>query len=99
MYVEMYGDNTQQKNNLPSTVHLRVRHESASYFKDGNNVIRKFRQKLGTTSWQKFQFNRFGITDQAKCDEEISKDNSKYSGLVRQRGNDLKYTRNIKGRI
>lgn len=75
----MYGDNTQEKNNLPAEVHLRVRHESASYFKDGNNNIRNFRQKLGSTSWQKFEFNRFRITDKDKCDEASSNDNSKYN--------------------
>ena len=77
MYVELYGPKSREKNKMPERVHLKVRHESASYFKDGKRKIKEFRQKLGTTSWQKFAFDRFIITDKAKCTAEKEKGNSK----------------------
>ncbi|XP_028514531.1 uncharacterized protein LOC110237834 [Exaiptasia diaphana] len=77
MYVELYGPNSQENDdNMPVRVHLKVRHESASYFKDGQGNIKEFRQKLGTTSWRKFEFDRFTITDTARCNEEKQKGNS-----------------------
>lgn len=74
MYVELYGDES-QSNDYPAEVYLRLRHMSASYFRDGNDTIQEFRQPLG--SMRKFEFNRFAITDIAKCNEKKMKGNSK----------------------
>lgn len=73
MYVELYGDESQNENNLPANVYLRLRHMSGSYFRDGNGTVREFRQALA--SWRKFEFNRFAITDTAKCNAEKKKGN------------------------
>ena len=48
---------------------------SGSYFRDGNNEIKEFRQPLG--SWRNFDFNRFAITDTDGCNNEKKKGNSK----------------------
>lgn len=80
MYVELYGDETQRENNFPSTVYLRLRHMSASFFRDGNGEVREFRQQ-NMDVWRKFEFDRFAITDTAKCQAEKKKGNSKYSHI------------------
>ncbi|KXJ22165.1 hypothetical protein AC249_AIPGENE4192 [Exaiptasia diaphana] len=69
MYIELYGegDITKKINNLPAMVRLKVQRQSASYFKDGAGHAREFRQSL--TDWRKFDFNRFGITDENKCNK------------------------------
>ncbi|KAL9982898.1 hypothetical protein ACROYT_G005011 [Oculina patagonica] len=72
MYVELYGDNT-QNGNYPSKVYLKLRHMTSSQFRDGNGDIREFRQVLG--SLRKFEFNRFAITNTTKCNEEKKKGN------------------------
>ncbi|XP_027053467.1 uncharacterized protein LOC113680632 [Pocillopora damicornis] len=69
MYVELYGDETQRENNFPATVYLRLRHMSASFFRDGNGEVREFRQQ-NMDVWRKFEFDRFAITDTAKCQAE-----------------------------
>ncbi len=74
MYVELFGDNT-QSGNYPAKVYLKLRHMSASHFRDGNGNIHEFRQKLGF--FRTFEFNRFAITNTTKCNEETKKDNSK----------------------
>ncbi|XP_028517529.1 uncharacterized protein LOC110247684, partial [Exaiptasia diaphana] len=72
MYIELYGDNTQGDNNMPLMVHLKARHGSASYFKDGSGHIKHFRQKLSLeTSWHKLVFNRLTITNPDKCEEQL----------------------------
>ncbi|XP_020909805.2 uncharacterized protein LOC110247688 [Exaiptasia diaphana] len=76
MYVELYGDNTQEDNNMPAMVHLKVRHGSASYFKDGSGNIKQFRQKLSIdTSWRKLVFNRFAITNTDRCNQDSREGN------------------------
>ena len=75
MYVELYGDTTQDDNNVPAEVHLKLRHMSASYFRAGNGSIKEFRQPLA--SLRNFEFNRFAITNTAKCNEEKKNGNSK----------------------
>ena len=75
MYVEMYGKESTKDKSMPETVHLKVRHESATYFKDGRGTIRQFRQKL--PSFQKFEFNRFTITNKEKCSKANEKGNCK----------------------
>ena len=67
MYVELYGDTTQENNSMPSTVHLNVKRLSSSYFTNGKGEVKEFRQP--PTSSQKFKFDRLKITDKAKCDE------------------------------
>ena len=81
MYVELYGDNTQEENGLPRIVHLRVRHGGSSYFKDGNGNIKQFHQKLADSSWRKITFNRFSITNENNCNLEIDKGNGKYGAV------------------
>ena len=76
MYVELYGNESQKKNDLPAKVYLKVRHSTASYFRDGNGVVREFRQPLAA-SCEDMNFNRFAITDTAKCNAEKKKGNSK----------------------
>lgn len=73
MYVELYGDNTQENNGMPPRVYLKLRHLSGAYFRDGTDKIKEFRQPLA--SWRKFEFDRFGITDTAKCNEARRKGN------------------------
>lgn len=75
MYVELYGPTTKQNNSMPAIVHLELRHGSASFFKNGGGQIKEFRQKLAL--FRKFTFNRFAITDEARCNQEISRGNSK----------------------
>ena len=75
MYVELHGDNTQEKNNMPWRVYLKLRHLGASYFRDGTGKIKEFRQPLA--SWRKFEFNRFAITNTTKCNQEKMAGNSK----------------------
>ena len=75
MYVELYGDNTQERNEMPFRVHLNVARFSSSFFKDGTGRIKEFRQPPASS--QKFEFNRFAITNTAKCNEEKHKGNGK----------------------
>ncbi|XP_027053468.1 uncharacterized protein LOC113680633 [Pocillopora damicornis] len=74
MYVELYGKETQRENNFPATVYLRLRHMSASFFRDGYGKMREFRQQ-NMDVWRKFEFDRFAITDTAKCQAEKKKGN------------------------
>lgn len=69
MYVELYGDNTQSSNGMPDNVHLKLRHEGASYFRGAGGTIREFRQSLKEVdaSWRDFKFDRTQITDPQKC--------------------------------
>ncbi len=48
---------------------------SASYFRNGNGSIKEFRQPLA--SLRNLEFNRFAITNSAKCNEEKMNGNSK----------------------
>lgn len=76
MALELYGDESQNHdNNLPAKVYLKLRHMSGSFFRDASGEAREFRQPLG--SLRNFEFNRFAITDTAKCNEEKKKGNSK----------------------
>ncbi|KAJ7390268.1 hypothetical protein OS493_026143 [Desmophyllum pertusum] len=72
MYVELYGDDSQGEG-FPAKVYLNLRHMAASYFRDESDTVKEFRQPLGST--RKFQYNRFAITDETKCKEELKKGN------------------------
>ena len=75
MYVELYGNGSQSLNNQSASVYLKLRHLSATYFRDGNGMVREFRQPLAQS--RSFQFDRFAITDTASCNAEKLKGNSK----------------------
>lgn len=76
MYVELYGEeNENDSNNLPAKVYLKLRHMSGSYFRDATGQAKEFRQPLA--SLRNFEFNRFAITNTAKCNEEKKKGNGK----------------------
>jgi len=75
MYVELYGDTTQDENDMPPRVHLNVTHLSSSYFRDGAGRVREFRQPPASS--RKFEFNRFAITNTTKCNEETRNGNGK----------------------
>lgn len=77
MYVELYGDNTQEQNGMPSRVHLNVARLSSSYFRDGTGKVKEFRQPPASS--RKFEFDRFEITNTAKCNEEKKKRIRKYA--------------------
>ena len=68
MYIELYGSGSQTENNLPGRVYLGLKHSTGSYFRDGNGAVREFRQPLALQH-RTFKFNRFAITDTAKCVE------------------------------
>ena len=53
---------------------------SASFFRDGYGKMREFRQQ-NMDVWRKFEFDRFAITDTAKCQAEKKKGNSKHSHI------------------
>ncbi|KAJ7375658.1 hypothetical protein OS493_039784, partial [Desmophyllum pertusum] len=72
MYVELYGDDSQGEG-FPAKVYLNLRHMAASYFRDESDTVKEYRQPLGST--RKFQYNRFAITDENKCNEEKKKGN------------------------
>ena len=77
MHVELYSDgDPSQFEDIPAKVYLRLRHLSASYFRDGNGETKEFRQKL--VSERTFHFNRFEITDTEKCNERKKQGESKY---------------------
>ena len=77
MYVELYSDfNPSQVQEIPAKIYLRLRHLSASNFRDGYGKVKQFRQKLG--SERTFYFDRFQITDTAKCNEGKQKGESKF---------------------
>ena len=82
MYVELYSDDDpSQFEDIPAKVYLRLRHLSASYFKDGNGETKEFRQKL--VSERTFHFSRFEITDTDECNERKKKGESKLQVLCR----------------
>jgi len=66
IYIELFG-HVEQSDSVPAKVYLKVRHHSGSYFRDGNNTIQQYRQPLG--KHKNIQFNRFTITNEAKCRE------------------------------
>ena len=76
MYIELYGDNS-QNGSYPyrADVYLKLRPMGGSYFRDGNGKIKQFQQPLGLG--RTFKFNRFSITNTAKCNKETKKGNSK----------------------
>ena len=77
MYIELYSDDDPaQVQGIPAKVYLRLRHLSASNFRDGYGNVKQFRQKLG--SERTFYFDRFQITDTAKCNEGKQRGESKY---------------------
>ena len=78
MYVELTGEE-EQPASVPSTVHLQVRHSSASFFRTGSGTIKEYRQPLG--SFRKMKFRRFAISDEAKCGQEERKGNSKITDI------------------
>ena len=75
MYIELYGDNSDQIGKYPAKVYLKLRHMSGSYFRDGYKKVKEFRQPLGF--WRTLEFNRFSITNTTNCYKEKKKGNSK----------------------
>ncbi len=75
MYVELYGDESENDNNLPAKVYLKLRHMGGSFFRDASGDTKEFRLPLA--SLRKFEFNRFAITNTSKCSAEKKKGNSK----------------------
>ncbi|KAJ7392019.1 hypothetical protein OS493_014955 [Desmophyllum pertusum] len=67
LYIELKGQDDQPES-VPDTVHLLVRHLSASFFRNGDGSINEYRQPLG--SFRKMKFRRFAISDETKCREE-----------------------------
>ncbi|XP_078358122.1 uncharacterized protein LOC144642894 isoform X1 [Oculina patagonica] len=74
MYVELYGDESENDNNLPAKVYLKLRHMGGSFFRDASGDTKEFRLPLA--SLRKFEFNRFAITNTSKCNEEKKKGSS-----------------------
>ena len=76
MYVELYGDTTQDEKtlNFPVKVYLRLRHMGQAIFRDANGKTKVFHQPLG--SERKFEFNRFEITNAAECIKDKKKGKS-----------------------
>ncbi len=77
MYVELYGeeDESNSNNNMPAKVYLKLRHMSGAFFRDSSGQSKEFRVPLA--SLRNFVFNRFAITNSAKCNEEKKKGISK----------------------
>ncbi|KAL9982967.1 hypothetical protein ACROYT_G005082 [Oculina patagonica] len=73
MYVELYGeeDESNSNNNMPAKVYLKLRHMSGAFFRDSSGQSKEFRVPLA--SLRNFVFNRFAITNSAKCNEEKKK--------------------------
>lgn len=69
MYVELSGDGDPANfQSIPAKVYLKIRHLSASYFRDGNGEIKEYRQDTGRpVSQRTFHFNRLRVTDDQKC--------------------------------
>lgn len=78
MYVELYGDTTQDEESLefPAKVYLRLRHMSRSIFRDATGKTKVFHQPLA--SQRKFEFNRFEITNTTECNKDKRKGKSKW---------------------
>ena len=66
MYVELFGT-VKQADSVPDKVHLQVRHLSGSFFRAGDNTIKKYVQSLGPRS---MKFDRQTITNSQKCREK-----------------------------
>ena len=66
MYVELFGT-VKQPDSVPDKVHLQVRHLSGSFFRAGDNTIKKYIQSLGPRS---MKFDRQAITNRTKCREK-----------------------------
>lgn len=64
LYVELTGT-SQQASNVPADVHLKIRHLSSSYFKDGDSKIKQYSQPIG--SYRKIKFNRLSTSDEQRC--------------------------------
>lgn len=79
MYVELYGDKS-KSGKYPSKVYLKLRNLAGSYFSDGNNQVKEYRQPLGT--WRTLEFDHFSITDEDKCNQEKMKGNSKFDLVI-----------------
>ncbi|XP_028514524.1 uncharacterized protein LOC114574945 [Exaiptasia diaphana] len=71
-YIELYGDNTQE-GDMPRKVYLDVTRESASYFRDGQKNVKKFRQSRLSKA---FSFYRIATTDEEKCDQASKEGNT-----------------------
>ncbi|KAL9982789.1 hypothetical protein ACROYT_G004894 [Oculina patagonica] len=78
MYVELFGDGNENDNKtLPAKVSLMLRRIGNSQFRNASGDIRKFAPTLA--SMRTFQFNRFAITNTAKCNAEKKKGNKQSS--------------------
>lgn len=77
MYVELYGETTQDEKtlNFPVKVYLRLRHMGQAIFRGANGKTKVFHQPLG--SERKFEFNRFEITNAAECIKDKKQGKSK----------------------
>lgn len=72
IYIELFSpDNQTHPVNVPDKVHLQVRHLSGSFFRDGNDEIKQYRQPLG--AYRRIRFDRFAISDETKCRESKEK--------------------------
>ena len=69
IYIELFGP-VNQPDNVPGKIHLKVRHLSGSFFRAGDNSIKKFVQTLEPRS---IKFDRHTITDSEKCKERKQK--------------------------
>ena len=65
MYIELSGP-VNQPDNVPDKIHLKVRHLSGSFFRAGDNSIKKYVQSLEPRS---IKFDRHTITNSEKCKE------------------------------
>ena len=63
--MELFGPD-EQPANVPSRVHLKLRHRNSSYFRAGDNTIKKYVQQLEPRS---IEFDRLTITDEKTCRE------------------------------
>ena len=73
MYIELYGPQ-EQPESVSDKVHLRVRHLSRAYFRAGDGNIKSYHQPI--TNYRDLKFDRFAISDRAKCRSRKKNDKS-----------------------
>ena len=79
LYVELFGPDVQPAN-FPAKVHLKLRHRNSSYFRSGDNSIKKYIQRLEPRS---IKFDRLTITNEEKCQErKIAGENTGIKGFA-----------------
>ena len=76
MYIELYGDATQNgTDGFPAIVYLKLRRRSSAFFRDGTGETKEFRQPLGNP--RTLDFNRLVITNETECNRQKQMGNSK----------------------